>query len=83
MQSKNKCGGEELRPQNSRFEKHIRGGGRFGHKNVQFMESTCKSTLVHEDILFLSLFELVSKGIVKGIVGPNGKTSSFSIFSAG
>ena len=47
------------------------------------MESTCKSTLVHEDILFLSLFELVSKGIVKGIVGPNGKTSSFSIFSAG
>ena len=47
------------------FEKHIWGGGGGGGgrdfaKNVQFMQYTCISTLVHEDILFLSLFELVS-----------------------
>ena len=75
MQSKNKFGSEELRPQNSSFDKrqiflrNIFGGGggrRFGQKcpiyALHVCKHTCASTLVREDILFLSLFQLVSKG---------------------
>ena len=59
--------------------RNIFGGGAGLAKIVQNMQSTSVSILVHEDILFLSLFELVSEGTV----GPNGKTSFFLIFLSG